>query len=179
MAKVITFEKRLGYSDAVDNYTVKLKRRRKFPWWVLLLLIPIGLLYVIIANNMLMGNPGKLRFNLQWETHSDLDLWVYDPCGNHIGFSNKKATCNENLGQLDYDIIQWMVIKPQENIYWENPPKGVYRVVVHCFAWHESLDTRHIDFKLRVVDSTGNPKVYTNVIKHNHDSVFVTDYVVK
>ena len=43
----------------------------------------------VVDNNTsdLKGESGDLRINLQWYSRTDLDLHVYDPCGNEIFYS--------------------------------------------------------------------------------------------
>lgn len=80
----------------------------------------------------LVGKDGKLRINLQWNTQTDLDLVVFDPCGNSISFSHRKAVCKDCKGELDVDANYrgTLTDTPQENIYWEKIAPGTYRVCV-------------------------------------------------
>lgn len=80
----------------------------------------------------LVGKDGKLRINLQWNTQTDLDLVVFNPCGNSISFSHRSAVCEDSKGELDVDanFEGTLTDTPQENIYWEKVTPGTYRVCV-------------------------------------------------
>jgi len=76
----------------------------------------------------------EVKVTLQWSDCSDLDLKVYDPCGNLIYFDNQTASCNNYTGQLDINAnkdCDECSPAPTENIYWETAPQGTYTVEVH------------------------------------------------
>ncbi|MCQ2975789.1 MAG: hypothetical protein MJ211_13390 [Bacteroidales bacterium] len=107
-------------------------------------------------QNDLKGESGDLRINLQWYSKTDLDLHVIDPCGNEIFFSKRKAPCGGGTGTLDLDAnaIIGTTTRPQENIYWLKPSKGVYTVKVVCFKYREKTDTK-LNFNISIVDKHG------------------------
>jgi hypothetical protein len=79
---------------------------------------------------------GSINVRLEWRAEADLDLWVYDPCGNKIYYANTTATCSNSAGQLDQDnLCTGLVLGRPENIFWAaNPPRGTYTVVVDYFS---------------------------------------------
>lgn len=87
-----------------------------------------------INNQELQGKHGDPRVNLSWNSENDLDLYVIDPCGNQIDYTNHKQVCNEFIGILDLDanaLDHEVKKEPQENIVWENGgSKGSYRVLI-------------------------------------------------
>ncbi|WP_020409251.1 Calx-beta domain-containing protein [Hahella ganghwensis] len=87
------------------------------------------------SQDGLEGGSGIVRINLEWPSDAiDLDIHVYDPCGNHIYYGNRTAVCNELTGQLDVDNVDADVTEAVENIFWdESAPLGNYRVVLDHF----------------------------------------------
>ncbi len=80
----------------------------------------------------LVGQRGIVRVNLEWpDDENDLDIHVFDPCGNQIYYGSREATCQDTVGTLDVDNIDEGVTDPVENIYW-NPsaPQGEFRIVL-------------------------------------------------
>ena len=96
-----------------------------------------------VDQSDLQGESGELRFNIQWEGESDLDLSVENPCGEVISFYNRKTYCNGSVGQLDidanYDIFPE---HPQENIYWDKNNPGTYYVYVANCSYHVQEELR-------------------------------------
>jgi hypothetical protein len=78
---------------------------------------------------------GAINVRLDWRANADLDLWVYDPCNNKIYFDNTSAKCQGSEGQLDLDnqCADFVLGRP-ENIFWKNnPPRGKYKVYVDYY----------------------------------------------
>ena len=79
---------------------------------------------------------GAINVRLEWSDSADLDLHVYDPCGNHIYYANRNDTCQASIGRLDLD--NWcsnLVVGRPENIFWQlSPPRGLYTVRVKYFG---------------------------------------------
>ena len=72
-----------------------------------------------------IGGSGKLKVTLLWDFRGDIDLHVIEPSGNELYFENMKNP--ESGGYLDVDNIPGGE-GACENVYWEHPPKGQYRV---------------------------------------------------
>lgn len=86
------------------------------------------------GSNVLAGNPGNPRFNLQFTNpdNVDLDLYVITPNGNTIYYRNTSA----DNGTLDVDCkCSSCPQGPNENIYWVNgtAPRGTYQVYVKYY----------------------------------------------
>lgn len=78
---------------------------------------------------------GAVNVRLEWWDQADLDLWIVDPCGNRIIFTQPPQVCQGSVGQLDQDnrCGDGFVGQP-ENVYWaQNPPRGTYKVYVDYF----------------------------------------------
>ncbi|MBR4213950.1 MAG: hypothetical protein IKR94_01355 [Bacteroidales bacterium] len=101
----------------------------------------------------LQGKSGDLRFNLQWNTIDDIDLYAVNPCGDTICFYYREALCNGAVGALDvdanYDIFPE---HPQENIYWETPSPGEYKIFVHNFSRYIDDSYPDVDYTLTIVN---------------------------
>lgn len=95
------------------------------------------------------GALGKLTVSLIWDTDDDLDLHVIEPDGEDIGPTKKTSNSG---GKLDVDANYNSVMKnPVENIFWQEPPKGTYRVMVNCYNRRSTKDGQ-IPFEVLVLD---------------------------
>lgn len=125
----------------------------------------------------LKGESGDLRINLQWYSRTDLDLHVYDPCGNEIFFSKRKATCGGGTGILDLDAnaIIGTTTRPQENIYWLKPSPGTYKVKVVCFKFRDRPG-QMLNYNVSIVDKNGR-KDYRGTIGNGQSQQNITHTV--
>lgn len=122
------------------------------------------------------GKRGKLRINLQWNTTDDLDLHVYDPDENHIYFSEKKATCQNSIGELDVDANAGgpKTRAPQENIFWaKDAPEGVYRVEVNHYNCRE---LQNCPFVVTIIPELGSPQAFSGTVMGEKDTVDVATF---
>jgi len=125
-----------------------------------LLLLVFGLTLVVSCSKkddpvrdeeeILVGQDGNPRFNLQFtnEENVDLDLYVKTPNGNIISYSNTFA----DGGQLDVDCLCSVCPQgPSENIFWENgtAPTGQYEYWVDYYDSCSGA-TASSDFIIRV-----------------------------
>jgi len=80
---------------------------------------------------------GDVQITLAWNTGADLDLYVYDPQGSRIFYSQPQAPSG---GVLDQDARgNCNTSQPNnriENVFWGGvqPPSGRYTVEVHYWA---------------------------------------------
>lgn len=134
-----------------------------------------------IPEDSLRGQSGNLRFNLQWQSTTDLDLHVIDPCGNEIYYSRKLSTCNGNIGSLDVDANADypLIPNPQENIYFETPSQGIYKVYVRCYRWRGATSTP-LDFNVTIIDKNERKDFNGSVTKGQVKKYFLmTEYIVE
>lgn len=79
-----------------------------------------------------IGQMGDLKVTLQYNASTvDIDLHVVQPTGQEIYFGHMND--NRTGGHMDKD---WLPSKPlpiAENIYWNNPPSGNYRVYLKYY----------------------------------------------
>lgn len=100
------------------------------------------------------GRLGNLTISLIWDTDDDLDLHVVEPSGEKIHFSRKNSSSG---GRLDVDANESTIMEnPVENVFWDNPPIGAYRVIVNCFKRRSSEGTKPIPFEILVSDEVSN-----------------------
>lgn len=100
------------------------------------------------------GKLGNLTISLIWDTDDDLDLHVVEPSGEKIHFSKKNSSSG---GRLDIDANESAIMEnPVENVFWDNPPIGAYRVIVNCFKRRSSEGTKAIPFEILVSDEVNN-----------------------
>ncbi len=81
---------------------------------------------------------GKITFSLIWDNFNDLDLHCEGPEEEYIYFGNKKG----KYGELDVDMNAGGpdTDEPVENLYYDKPIKGEYKVYVHHYANHGDPD---------------------------------------
>jgi hypothetical protein len=87
------------------------------------------------------AHSGKLQIILAWEDRNDLDLHVVCPAGGEISFNTRQA-CG---GQIDVDAngdARVATASPVENVYFDDPAAGTYRVVVNPYAMRVAVDSR-------------------------------------
>jgi hypothetical protein len=105
---------------------------------------------------------GKLQVILAWEDRNDLDLHVICPDGQEIQYSNKVA-CG---GHLDVDAngtASSADSSPVENVYFDSPAPGTYKVVVNPFAMRVGPDS---NFRV-TIRREGEPDQITTGTAHN------------
>jgi|GEM_PF-1922018 len=80
--------------------------------------------------NDLPDKDGVLQIGLSWNTdETDVDLWVTDPSGEKIYYSNPASASGGYLDRDDTDGFG------PENIYWvDNIPDGNYLIQVHYYS---------------------------------------------
>ena len=86
------------------------------------------------------GGNGVLKVTLAWEFPGDIDLHVYEPGGNHIYFANRRNP--DTTGWLDMDNLEGgrRGEPAVENVFWDNPPSGRYRVAVKYFSTRQGVE---------------------------------------
>jgi len=76
---------------------------------------------------------------LSWDNTSDQDLYVTDPTGETIYYSNESSSSG---GQLDRDDVDGF---GPENIFWtDNAPNGTYNVRVNDYDYTSSPTTFYV-----------------------------------
>ena len=100
---------------------------------------------VSVAEGLINGGSGDIQVTLSWDNTADLDLYVQEPSGEVISYSN---TLSATYGQLDIDDQNGY---GPENIFWpdNSAPSGEYVVMVDLFS--------------------GDPANFTVIIQENDD----------
>lgn len=88
---------------------------------------------------------GDIQINLNWDTETDLDLWVTEPGGNVIYYAARQS---DSGGELDLDSYAACQIEGDEgqgneNVYWpvNSAPSGQYSVEVDLFSPCDTVAT--------------------------------------
>lgn len=87
-----------------------------------------------VPTEQLQGEAGRLRVALLWDFQGDIDLHVVQPNGKCVDY--KRTSDSDGGGSLDVDNK----IGGQgsaENIYWDAPKPGTYKVFLHFYP-HEN-----------------------------------------
>jgi hypothetical protein len=93
------------------------------------------------------GADGSPRFNLTWSGSADLDLYVTDPTGETVSYTN---TSSASGGLLDVDCTGSCPGGNSENITWESGgPSGTYTFYVNYFS-----GTGSVQFNIIVRDNS-------------------------
>ena len=120
------------------------------------------------------GRSGKLQVILAWDDRNDLDLQVTCPRGGSINFIRRQA-CG---GTLDVDAngdMNRLTATPVENIFFDDPAPGTYRVIVDPYGMRERPSSAY-----RVtVRREGQPdQVIQGVAQNGQRSRLVTEITV-
>lgn len=122
-----------------------------------------------------VGNDGDLKVTLLWDFYADIDLHVLQPNGVEIFFNNKQD--DTTGGFLDEDD---KIGGPSsaENVYWENPPAGTYRIGLKYFGPSAETDLAESGICKVVVFQAGrSPKVFEVPMNEPEQEVIVTDLI--
>ena len=85
----------------------------------------------LISEAKKVGGQGELKLTLLWDFAGDIDIHVQQPSGNWINYTQPRDAASG--GYLDVDNVIGGS-GSAENIYWENPPKGHYKVWLHYYS---------------------------------------------
>lgn len=82
-----------------------------------------------LAVDVLQLGTGSIQISLSWNNSSDTDLYVSEPGGETISYSNRSSVSG---GELDRDDINGF---GPENVFWQqNAPDGNYAISVKHFS---------------------------------------------
>lgn len=81
----------------------------------------------------------KLRASLAWFNFDDLDIHAIEPDGYEIYFANRSQASPRSKGRLDVDMNAGggHSREPVENIVWDNPQDGEFKIVIHNYCQRE------------------------------------------
>ena len=118
---------------------------------------------------------GKLQVILAWDDINDLDLRVVCPNGTDINYIRRHA-CG---GTLDIDAngdVNRLTPTPVENVYFDDPAPGHYRVVVDPYGMRQRAAS---PFRV-TIRRDGEPDQVVNGVAQNGRRVqMVTDFTVE
>lgn len=80
-----------------------------------------------------VGNSGELKITLLWDFQGDIDLHVVQPTGREINYKRDLKVDQSTGGALDVDNRSGGR-GAAENIYWQNPPRGQYKVSIEYYG---------------------------------------------
>merc|ERR1712038_436794 len=86
----------------------------------------------ILADNSIDNSVKELSITMTWTCMTDLDVWITEPSGNRIGYSNMKSPTG---GELDLDQLATVPSAHgyAENIAWSDAPTGNYELHVNTY----------------------------------------------
>lgn len=120
------------------------------------------------------GQSGTLQVILTWEDRNDLDLRVSCPDGTDIYFRRRQA-CG---GMLDVDKngdMRDLTAAPVENIYFNEPQPGRYRVVVDPYGMRDRSAT---PFRVTIRRNGQPDQVTTGTAQNGRRYQPVTEFTV-
>ena len=108
------------------------------------------------------GQTGNLKITLLWNFQGDIDLHVTQPNGKTIYYKNAKDTSTGGSLEVENRKGGW---GSAENIFWEIPPKGKYRVKLVYYKESQSTGIAESGTCSVVVFQQGkSPKTYNVVM---------------
>lgn len=133
------------------------------------------------TNSDLQGQNGNFRVNLRWHTIDDLDLHVIDPCGNEIYYADgkRRGNCNGHVGNLDVDANagDTRSSSPQENIYWESPSPGLYKIFVVYYSHKAPGSVVPVRFTVTIIDN-GQRREFLGMVSRVGEKNIVTLHTI-
>lgn len=119
-----------------------------------------------------IGNTGDLKITLLWNFQGDIDLHVIEPNGVELFYASKRDPYTGGFLDVDNRIGG---MNSAENIYWENPPKGRYKVFLVYFQPSEINNIAEQGNCTVVIQQKGKPaKSYTVAMSHVNEKRNVT-----
>jgi len=115
------------------------------------------------------GQIGKLNFRLIWDDNSDVDFRITDPKGHIIDSHSPNTQCPCG-GKRDIDNTIGG-IGSVENIFYDNPPTGQYKIEVQLHTKREPS----VNYKI-IVESDCITKVFSGTLTtqtDNNNQIFV------
>ncbi|MBP5180931.1 MAG: hypothetical protein J6127_06565, partial [Clostridiales bacterium] len=109
--------------------------------------------------NSLEAGTGEITISMMWDNTDDLDLHVITPDGSHLYYGNRSA----QGGELDIDAntASNMMDNPVENIFFETPEAGTYRVYIKNYS--DRSDGSSANYVVRVTVG-GESQTFTGTI---------------
>ncbi len=123
-----------------------------------------------IARNI--GHMGKMKVTLLWNERGDIDLHVVEPNNAHIWFHDKHPA--NAHGELDYDNTEGGN-GSAENIYWNDPPRGSYKLFVNYYCKKAIAD---VQCKVLVFLNGELVNTYSCTLSREGESISLPDIVV-
>ncbi len=109
-------------------------------------------------NGVCVGT-GQLRFTLEWDTGTDIDLHVQTPAGDVISWMNR------NAGGGTLDVDDQGAGHLVENIYFASPMPGAYMV------WANNYDgNTAATFKITVATPAGDVTTFAGMLPASHQA---------
>jgi len=120
---------------------------------------------VVNANvGVLKLGSGSLQVSLSWNNDSDQDLYVGDPSGTSINYTNPFS---DTGGELDRDDTDGF---GPENIFWnDNAPDGTYTVSVDDYSGSSTATTYVV-----TINAPGKSKTFTGTTQNGSVASVVT-----
>ena len=139
MRQIDRYKSSIGFTDLLFNILVG---------FVFLFLVAF-LLINPVAKQADIKKKAEFIITLSWHEKSlhDMDLWVMDPNGNKVGFSNKEKEMlhleRDDLGGKNdvfwVDGVRNLVEMNEETITVRGIGPGVYHVSVHFYSKHDTI----------------------------------------
>lgn len=119
---------------------------------------------------------GKLKVTLLWDFYGDLDLHVTEPSGFELGWIEDEEdgghleSESPSGGTLDHDDREGGP-EAGENIFWENPPRGEYKIEVVYFSKRDE-GPENPQVKVIVQKEGSRPKTFKVRLQAPEESEF-------
>ena len=130
----------------------------------------------LVSEARKVGGDGDLKLTLLWDFKADIDIHVQQPNGTMINFMRKSDP--HTGGFLDVDNLVGGR-GSAENIYWENPPAGTYKVWVNYYG-PSNDDGTYGSGPVHVVllRKGEEPKTFEARMNSQGDNAFITSFEI-
>lgn len=130
----------------------------------------------LVSEAINIGGSGDLKLTLLWDFKADIDIHVEQPDGTLINYMRKRDS--RSGGFLDVDNLVGGS-GSAENIYWETPPRGRYKVWVHYFGPSQrDGSTGSGPVHVVLLKKGEEPKTFETRLSRPGDNSFITTFEI-
>lgn len=116
---------------------------------------------------------GEITLSLFWDTIDDVDLHCITPSGAEIYYSNPRT--DGGVLDVDKNVGPPFVTDAVENIYFEEPGHGTYRVFVENYEERTADKDAHVTVRVQIGDKVDTYETVLTVDGQREDIVSI-DY---
>ena len=130
----------------------------------------------VVALETVSVGTGDVQVSVSWDTETDVDLWLVEPDGTTIDFSDDVSDSGGAL-DLDSNPICFIDGVNNENITYEGvtPPSGEYTVVVDYYSACGLVQPTSFVVTVR---ANGTVRTFSGELSSDNNNVIVTTFII-